>query len=50
MLQHAARIAAERLVDLSKIVTHQYSLQEIQKAMMTTESYHGLRAVINKFN
>ncbi|HKZ62571.1 MAG TPA: alcohol dehydrogenase catalytic domain-containing protein [Nitrososphaera sp.] len=49
MLQQAARIAAERLVDLSKIVTHQYPLQEIQKAMMTTEGYHGLRAVINKF-
>ena len=50
LLRQAAEIASERLVDLAKIVTHQYSLQEIQKAMTTTEEYHGLRAVINRLN
>lgn len=49
MLQAAAGIAAEKVVDLSKIVTHQYSLAEIEKAMLATERYYGLRAVINKF-
>jgi len=49
MLKEAAGIAAEKTVDLSKIVTHQYSLAEIEKAMNATEKYYGLRAVINKF-
>jgi L-iditol 2-dehydrogenase len=49
MLQAAAGIAAEKAVDLSKIVTHQYSLAEIEKAMLATERYYGLRAVINRF-
>jgi L-iditol 2-dehydrogenase len=49
LLQNAARIAAERQIDLSKIVTHYYPLDEIEKALISTEAYHGLRAVINKF-
>jgi L-iditol 2-dehydrogenase len=49
MLQEAARIAAEKIVDLSQIVTHRYSLTEIEKAMIATEKYYGLRAVINSF-
>jgi L-iditol 2-dehydrogenase len=49
MLQEAARLAAERMVDLSGIVTHRYPLAEIEQAMRTTESYSGLRAVINSF-
>jgi L-iditol 2-dehydrogenase len=49
MLGEAARIAAEKTIDLSAIVTHRYSLEEIEKAMDATEKYYGLRAVINKF-
>jgi L-iditol 2-dehydrogenase len=49
MLGEAARIAAEKMIDLSAIVTHRYSLKEIEKAMDVTEKYYGLRAVINKF-
>jgi L-iditol 2-dehydrogenase len=49
MLQEAARIAAEKTVDLSKIVTHRYPLAEIEQAIRATEEYHGLRAVINRF-
>lgn len=49
MLQDAARIAAERTVDLAEIVTHRYALEEIEKAMQATERYYGLRAVINRF-
>jgi L-iditol 2-dehydrogenase len=49
MLQEAARMAAERTVDLSQIVTHCYPLVDIEQAMHATEKYHGLRAVINRF-
>ncbi|HEX2471150.1 MAG TPA: alcohol dehydrogenase catalytic domain-containing protein [Nitrososphaera sp.] len=49
MLGEATRIAAEKTIDLSAIVTHKYSLAEIEKAIDVTEKYHGLRAVINKF-
>jgi L-iditol 2-dehydrogenase len=49
MLQEAARIAAEKTVDLSEIVTHRYPLVEIEQAIQATEEYHGLRAVINRF-
>ena len=50
MLQEAARLASEREIDLSKIITHRYSLDGIQKAMLATEKYYGLRAVINRFS
>jgi L-iditol 2-dehydrogenase len=49
MLREATRIASEKTIDLSTIVTHKYSLPEIQEAIEVTEKYHGLRAVINKF-
>ena len=49
MLNEAARIASEKTIDLSTIVTHKYSLPEIEEAIEVTEKYHGLRAVINKF-
>src|SRR5215208_4457227 len=49
MLEEATRIAADKAIDLSSIVTHKYSLSEIEKAIDVTEKYHGLRAVINKF-
>ena len=49
MLEEATRIAADKVIDLSAIVTHKYSLPEIEKAIDVTERYYGLRAVINKF-
>lgn len=49
MLGEATRIASEKTIDLSAIVTHKYSLPEIEEAIEVTEKYHGLRAVINKF-
>jgi Zn-dependent alcohol dehydrogenase len=49
MLREAARIAAEGTVNLSEIVTHRYPLAEIEKAILVTERYSGLRAVINRF-
>ena len=49
ILEEATRIAADKTIDLSTIVTHRYSLPEIDKAIDVTEKYRGLRAVINKF-
>jgi L-iditol 2-dehydrogenase len=49
LMQEAAKIATEKTVDLSRIITHQYSLAEIEKAMRVTEKYEGLRVVINSF-
>jgi L-iditol 2-dehydrogenase len=49
ILEEATRIAANKTIDLSTIVTHRYSLPEIEKAIDATEKYRGLRAVINKF-
>lgn len=49
ILEEATRIAADKTIDLSTIVTHRYSLPEIEKAIDVTENYRGLRAVINKF-
>jgi len=48
-LQEATRLAANKEVDLSKLITHHYSLDEIEEALSTTENYTGLRAVINEF-
>lgn len=49
MLAKAASIASDRIIDLSKIVTHQYPLREIKDAIKTTESFQGLRSVIDSF-
>jgi hypothetical protein len=50
MLQEAARLASDKAIDLSKIITRTYSLNDIQKAMLATGKYYGLRAVINRFS
>jgi L-iditol 2-dehydrogenase len=49
MLRQAAKLASNRRINLSKIVTHRYSLAEIKEAIMATEKYSGLRVVINDF-
>ena len=49
MLYEAARLASTKKIDLTKIVTHRYSLSNIEDAILATENYYGLRAVINRF-
>jgi L-iditol 2-dehydrogenase len=49
MLYKAARLASTKEVDLSKIVSHRYSLSNIEEAIFATEKYYGLRAIINRF-
>jgi L-iditol 2-dehydrogenase len=49
LLQKAATLASGRRINLSKMITHRFSLNEIKQAMVATEKYYGLRAVINEF-
>ena len=50
MLGEATRIAAEKTIDLSAIVSHVLNFScRNRKRIDVTEKYHGLRAVINKF-
>ena len=48
-LEQAAMLASNRIIDLSKMITHKYSLADIGEALLATENYYGLRVVINKF-
>jgi L-iditol 2-dehydrogenase len=48
-IYQAIRLVSENQIDLSEIISHCYSLSDIEKALLATESYHGLRHVINKF-
>lgn len=38
---------ARTIIDLSKMITHKFSLDEIHKALSATENYDGLRVAIN---
>ena len=49
MLQKAATLASDGTIDLSKIITHRYSINEIKQAVLATEEFHGLRVVIDEF-
>lgn len=49
MLYEAARLASTKEIDLSKIISHRYSLSNIEQAILATEKYYGLRAIINRF-
>jgi L-iditol 2-dehydrogenase len=49
MLQEAVRLAANKQIDLGKIISHRFSLDHIEEAIEVTEQYYGLRAVINSF-
>jgi L-iditol 2-dehydrogenase len=48
-LAEAVKHASSGEVNLSKLVSHTYRLQDIIQAIVSTEKYHGLRAVINRF-
>ncbi len=49
MIQQAVRLAANKEIDLSKIISHRYPLHDINEAMLATEKYYGLRVILNKF-
>jgi L-iditol 2-dehydrogenase len=45
--RRAVQLASSKIVDLSKMVTHRYSLDAISEAISVTESYKGLRAAVS---
>jgi L-iditol 2-dehydrogenase len=48
-LQEAVRLACNREIDLSKLISRSYSLADIEEAILTTEKCVEMRAVINQF-
>jgi L-iditol 2-dehydrogenase len=48
-IKHAIRLVSENRIDLSAVISHRYSLSNIEEALAATENYRGLRTVINKF-
>jgi L-iditol 2-dehydrogenase len=48
-LQEAVKLACNREIDLSKLISRSYSLAGIKEAILTTEKCLELRAVINEF-
>jgi L-iditol 2-dehydrogenase len=49
LLRQAAALASRKEIDLSTVISHKFSLQNIHEAIRVTEDYEGLRAIINKF-
>jgi L-iditol 2-dehydrogenase len=49
-LKEAVKLASNQDVNLSKLVSHTYHLEDTIQAILATERYHGLRAVINRFS
>jgi L-iditol 2-dehydrogenase len=48
-IKNAISLVAENRIDLSAVISHRYSLFNIEDALAATENYRGLRTVINKF-
>lgn len=49
MLESAAKLASNGDINLSKLISHKYSLANIKEAIIATEEYHGLRVIIDNF-
>jgi L-iditol 2-dehydrogenase len=49
VMKKAMDLVHEQKIDLKRLVTHRFSLDEIDKAFNATEGYNGLRSVINSF-
>jgi Zn-dependent alcohol dehydrogenase len=46
----AAKLVSQGAIDLAKLVTQKYHLRDIVQAVVDTETYRGLRIVINRFH
>jgi L-iditol 2-dehydrogenase len=49
VMKKAMDLVHQQKIDLRRLITHRFSLDEIDKAFNATESYNGLRSVINSF-
>lgn len=48
-IRQAIRLVSENRINLSAVISHRYSLSNIEEALAATEHHRGLRTVINKF-
>jgi threonine dehydrogenase-like Zn-dependent dehydrogenase len=48
-MKRATDLVHEKKIDLKRLITHRFSIDEIDKAFYVTEVYDGLRSVINSF-
>jgi Zn-dependent alcohol dehydrogenase len=48
-MNKALDLVDEQKINLRRLVTHRFSLDEIDKAFSISEGYSGLRSVINSF-
>lgn len=49
IMKRATDLVHEKKIDLKRLITHRFSIDEIDKAFYVTEVYNGLRSVINSF-
>jgi L-iditol 2-dehydrogenase len=49
VMNKALDLVHEQKINLRRLVTHRFSLDEIDKAFSISEGYSGLRSVINSF-
>lgn len=49
VMKKAMNLVHEQKIDLRRLITHRFSLDEIDKAFNATERYNGFRSVINSF-
>jgi L-iditol 2-dehydrogenase len=49
VMKKAMDLVHEQKIDLRRLITHRFSLDEIDKAFDATDGYNGLRSVINSF-
>ena len=49
VMKKAMDLVHEQKVDLRRLITHRFSLDDIDKAFNATENYNGFRSVINSF-
>ena len=49
VMKRATDLVHEKKIDLKRLITHRFSIDEIDNAFYVTEVYDGLRSVINSF-
>jgi L-iditol 2-dehydrogenase len=48
-MREAINLISQNRLDLSEMISHYYPLHNIEEALAATESFRGLRIVINRF-
>ena len=48
-MRQAIKLVSDNRINLTEVISHYYSLSDIEDALAATESFRGLRIVINRF-